>query len=157
MISVALFNNKGGVGKTTLAYHLAHMMCRLGRRVIAVDLDPQSNLTAEFLDEEQVEAIWRYPDPVTPASSAGEPAESRTIAGAVKPIMDGVGDIRPCEPVQVADDLWLLAGDLTLSAFEDRLSDAWPRGFTGEDVAALRTTTAFTGFLGLPASVFLPR
>lgn len=143
MISVALFNNKGGVGKTTLAYHLAHMLCRLGHRVIAVDLDPQSNLTAEFLDEAQVEAVWRYPDSVKLASPADEHGESRTIAAAVKPIMDGVGDIRPCEPVQVAGDLWLLAGDLTLSAFEDRLSAAWARGFTGEDVAALRTTTAF--------------
>jgi hypothetical protein len=32
MTSIALFNNKGGVGKTTLAYHLAHMIRRLGLR-----------------------------------------------------------------------------------------------------------------------------
>ncbi len=38
MITIALFNNKGGVGKTTLAYHLAHMFPRLGYRVLAVDL-----------------------------------------------------------------------------------------------------------------------
>ena len=37
MITIALFNNKGGVGKTTLAYHLAHMLPRLGYRVLAVD------------------------------------------------------------------------------------------------------------------------
>ena len=51
MITMALFNNKGGVGKTTLAYHLAHMISRLGYQVLAVDLDPQSNLTTVFLDE----------------------------------------------------------------------------------------------------------
>ena len=44
---IALFNNKGGVGKTTLTSHLAHMVARLGWRVLAVDLDPQSNLTSD--------------------------------------------------------------------------------------------------------------
>ncbi|WP_275124939.1 ParA family protein [Streptomyces mobaraensis] len=58
MISIALFNNKGGVGKTTLAYHLAHMLERRGARVLAVDLDPQSNLTAAILDEEELERLW---------------------------------------------------------------------------------------------------
>lgn len=38
MTSIALFNNKGGVGKTTLTYHLAHMIRRLGLSVLAVDL-----------------------------------------------------------------------------------------------------------------------
>ena len=49
---IALFNNKGGVGKTTLTSHLAHMVARLGWRVLAVDLDPQSNLTSAFFDEQ---------------------------------------------------------------------------------------------------------
>ncbi|MBM0225220.1 MULTISPECIES: ParA family protein [Micromonospora] len=140
MISVALFNNKGGVGKTTLTYHLAHMLQRLGHRVLAVDLDPQSNLTAAFLDEEDLEQVWREPNGVT--VSPGESGQAPTVAAAVKPIMEGMGDIRPCEPVPIAEGLWLLAGDLTLSSFEDRLSEAWPKGFTG-DPAALRTTTAF--------------
>jgi cellulose biosynthesis protein BcsQ len=54
--------NKGGVGKTTLTYHLAHMMQRMGHRVLAVDLDPQSNLTAAFLDEDDLQVLWREPD-----------------------------------------------------------------------------------------------
>lgn len=142
MTSVALFNNKGGVGKTTLTYHLAHMLQRLGRNVLAVDLDPQSNLTAAFLDEEKLELIWREPDGSIWPSSLDDTDRATTVAAAVQPIMEGMGDVRPCEPVQIADGLWLLAGDLTLSAFEDRLSEAWPKGFTG-DPAALRTTTAF--------------
>ncbi|MGH9113792.1 MAG: ParA family protein, partial [Acidimicrobiales bacterium] len=44
--AIALFNNKGGVGKTTLTYHLANMVARLGWRVLAVDLDPQANHAA---------------------------------------------------------------------------------------------------------------
>jgi cellulose biosynthesis protein BcsQ len=46
MITIALFNNKGGVGKTTLVYHLAHMFSRIGYPTVAVDLDPQANLTS---------------------------------------------------------------------------------------------------------------
>ncbi len=47
---IAFFNNKGGVGKTTIVYHLAWMFADQNLKVIAADLDPQSNLTAAFLD-----------------------------------------------------------------------------------------------------------
>jgi chromosome partitioning protein len=42
---IAFFNNKGGVGKTSLVYHLAWMYRDLGLRVLAADFDPQANLT----------------------------------------------------------------------------------------------------------------
>ena len=150
MISMALFNNKGGVGKTTLTYHLAHMLQRLGYRVLAVDLDPQANLTAAFLDEDALGDLWGEPE----RPAWGGPHQARlwsalegehpgTVATAIRPIMDGVGDVAETRPVMIRDGLWLAPGDLELSAFEDRLSDAWPRGFTGSDHAAIRTTTAF--------------
>jgi chromosome partitioning protein len=150
VISVALFNNKGGVGKTTLTYHLAHMLQRLGNDVLAVDLDPQSNLTAAFLDDDKLELVWRESDGTDPVESYADGDRAGTVAGAVLPIMEGTGDIRPVEPVEIVHGLWLLAGDLTLSAFEDRLSEAWPKGFTG-DQAALRTTTAFHRIINLAA------
>jgi chromosome partitioning protein len=48
---VAFFNNKGGVGKTSLACHLAWMFAERGHRVPAADLDPQANLSAAFLED----------------------------------------------------------------------------------------------------------
>src|SRR5690606_14480641 len=49
MKSIVLFNNKGGVGKTTLTFNIAHMMAREGWRVAVLDYDPQCNLSAIFL------------------------------------------------------------------------------------------------------------
>src|SRR5262245_15673629 len=43
--TIALMNQKGGVGKTTTTVNLAAAMARLGRRVLVVDLDPQAHAT----------------------------------------------------------------------------------------------------------------
>ncbi|MFE0590675.1 ParA family protein [Micromonospora echinospora] len=148
MISVALFNNKGGVGKTTLTYHLAHMLQRLGHRVLAVDLDPQSNLTAAFLDEDELSEVWHeseqsdWPLLEHQQKLLFRVDGSGTVASAVEPIMRGLGDVLLSDPVTITDGLWLVPGDLNLSAFEDKLSAAWPNSLIG-DHAALRTTTAF--------------
>jgi chromosome partitioning protein len=49
---IALANQKGGVGKTTLAVHAGVGLARRGARVILVDADPQGNLTSWLLDGE---------------------------------------------------------------------------------------------------------
>lgn len=128
MKTLALFNNKGGVGKTTLVYHLAYMLSRLGYPTLAVDLDPQANLTSAFFDENELESLWKD--------------GTKTILSCVQPILEGTGDIASAKPLTVADDLAVLAGDLGLSRFEDKLSDSWSKGF-GSDLASLRTTSAF--------------
>jgi chromosome partitioning protein len=46
---IAIVNNKGGVGKTTVTCNLAHALGRLGKRVLVVDLDSQCNATALLL------------------------------------------------------------------------------------------------------------
>jgi chromosome partitioning protein len=58
MKTIAFFNNKGGVGKTSLVYHLAWMYADLGLSVIAADFDPQANLTSMFLEDDRLEELW---------------------------------------------------------------------------------------------------
>ena len=115
MKTVAFFNNKGGVGKTSLVYHLAWMFREIGHRVLAMDLDPQSNLTSAFLEEEALETLWPQVE------------HTQTILGAVDPLIQSLGDIRPLRAMQIAERLYLVPGDLGLSLFEDRLSEAWSK------------------------------
>ncbi len=54
---IAVYHNKGGVGKTTTVVNLAAALAKQGKRVLIVDLDSQANTTyavglAKFLDEE---------------------------------------------------------------------------------------------------------
>ena len=114
---LTFFNNKGGVGKTSLVYHLAWMFSMSGQRVVAADLDPQTNLTAAFLDDEAIEEVWSK--------------SNATIFQCVKPLTE-VGDILKPDPVEIKNNLYLLPGDVALSGYEDVLAEAWP-GSMGSD------------------------
>ncbi len=126
------FNNKGGVGKTSLIYHLAWMYADLGLRVVAVDLDPQANLTAAFLTEEQLEAVF--------TDSGGKDS----IFHAVDPLKRGIGDIRrpKLSLVDENNSLAIIIGDLALSSFEDELSTVWPKCLD-RDERSFRVMSAF--------------
>ena len=138
MKTIAFFNNKGGVGKTSLVYHLAWMLALLKQRVLIADLDPQANVTSMCLAPDVIEAIW-------------DGQSRRTIYGAVRPLMSGTGDIMVPDPVRIADRLHVIPGDLELSLFEDQLSDTWPRCLEGDE-RAFRVTAAFHRILTASAA-----
>ena len=132
---LTLFNNKGGVGKTSLIYHLASMMSDIGHRVLACDLDPQANLTAMFLEEGRLEAIYTGDCSSSSAS---------TIFRCVKPLMQ-VGDLQTPRLQEITTDLRLIPGDLALAGFEDTLSAEWPNALGSSDLyRPFRILTAFS-------------
>lgn len=116
---LTFFNNKGGVGKTSLVYHLAWMLSDLGYQVLACDLDPQANLTSMFINEERLEVLW-------PNSGM-----RKTIYNSLQPLLDGTGDIEQPHLETITQtlsgqELSLIVGDLMLSSTEDELSSQWP-------------------------------
>ncbi len=131
---LTFFNNKGGVGKTSLVYHLSWIFSEMGQRVVAVDLDPQANLTSAFLPEEVLEQLWDA-EVVSP--------EGLTIYRCVQPLME-VGDIRAPVTQRIQSSLHLVPGDLALAGFEDFLSQEWPNSLgSGNLLRAFRVLTAF--------------
>ena len=120
MKTIAFFNNKGGVGKTSLVYHLAWMYAELGLSVVAADLDPQANLTSMFLDEDRLEELW--PDSEHPD----------TVYGALQPLLEGTGDVAIPHVEPVGANIGLLVGDLALSAAEDELTAQWSQCMDGK-------------------------
>lgn len=130
---IAFFNNKGGVGKTSLVYHLAWMYAEKGKRVVAVDLDPQSNLSSFFLSEDDLERLWE---------NASKP---NTIYRCIQPLIKGTGDILEPQLQEVELEgisVALLPGDLSLSQFEDDLATVWPECADGRE-RAFRMVSAF--------------
>jgi len=129
MKTIAFFNNKSGVGKTSLVYHLAYMFAELGISTLAVDLDPQANLSSMFIDEDRMEALW-------------DKAKGETVSSAIEPLLTGTGDVRTPHVEEINPRLGLVAGDLSLSRSEDELSSQWSHCLDG-DPRAFRVISAF--------------
>ncbi len=127
---ITFFNNNGGVGKTTLVYHFTHMVAELGHKCLAVDLDPQANLTSMFLSEEELERIY------------SQETNRETLLSGIKPLDRGIGDVVPVKIHEVNSNIGLLAGDLELSLFEDKLSSNWSKCIDGDE-AAFRIVSSF--------------
>lgn len=129
---IAVFNHKGGVGKTTLTANLAAALAEKGKRVLILDSDPQCNLTSYLLAEDVVDDLLDNSD-----SETGE-----TIWSAVKPVVEGDGAIRMIKPAKTAtENCWIVPGDLRLSELEEELGGFWKdcierkiKGFKGIEI-----------------------
>lgn len=131
---ITFFNNKGGVGKTSLVYHLAYMLAEMGKRVVAIDLDPQANLTSAFLEEDDLEALWE--------PTAARPPNA-TIYQCLRPLTE-VGDVLQPQTQRINPRLHLVPGDLALAGFENVLSQEWPSALdSGSRYRPFRILTSF--------------
>lgn len=151
---ISIFNNKGGVGKTTLTYHLASALAEMGHKVLMIDLDPQCNLTIYGMQEEQLHEIWETEDPfidvagfdgaknqLSEAEFNSFNSSPRTIHYILKPTEEGTGDLKSLPPpVNVFENLDLIPGRLTLHMYEDKIAARWSDTYQG-DPLAIRTIT----------------
>lgn len=127
---LSIFNNKGGVGKTTYLYHVAHLIARRGKKVLMVDCDSQCNLTAYSMHDNQIERAWNE--------------SGNSIFRAIEPVYRRIGDIRNRSPTKLNNhggNISIVPGDLLLSDFEDILGESW-NGAKGGSEPHLRTQSA---------------
>lgn len=143
---LSVFNNKGGVGKSTLSYHLAHALSEKGIKTLIIDLDPQSNITLHCMSTEELEILWNKEQPyIEDFQSALEESnltyeeflkEVRSVHCLLKPIEDGVYESFKLSKVfEINDNLGLIPGRLSLHKYEDKISKSWSDTFMGEPQA----------------------
>lgn len=137
MKSIAFFNNKGGVGKTTLTCNLANFVAdRHEKRVLIVDLDPQCNATQLVLPPETCQEL--YWDDVLEHRGG----DLTTIFDAVMPLNDGDANISAAKALPPSSNRFgvgILPGDPRMSALEDQLGP-WFRDATAGEISGLRKT-----------------
>nr|WP_295993205.1 AAA family ATPase [uncultured Alistipes sp.] len=147
---ISIFNNKGGVGKTTLCFHLAHALAKLGKKVLLIDADPQCNLSLCGLSTDVLDALWQeetdYIDRLGfEGARKNDPNYSsliqrpRTLHFLLKPTEDGTGEIEELPPLLVIGlNVYLIPGRLSLHTYEEATSSRWSEAFLGNSLA-LRT------------------
>jgi cellulose biosynthesis protein BcsQ len=149
---ISLFNNKGGVGKSTLAFHLSNILAEMGHKTLIIDLDPQCNLTICGMDEEVLHNIWTEEDSFIDDFESSVKAMSteeygaflrkpRTIHFLLKPTEDGQGELTSTPPpYNLRTNLDLIPGRLTIHKFENKISERWSGSYLGESLS-IRTIT----------------
>lgn len=114
MRTIAIVNQKGGCGKTTISVNLASALAEAGKRVLLVDMDPQSHCAVGLaVPEEQIEqSIYD----VLISKSRNEPIRLTEILW------------------QISDGLELAPSSIDLSAFEQQMAGIAERESCLKDV-----------------------
>jgi cellulose biosynthesis protein BcsQ len=130
--AIAFFNNKGGVGKTTLACNFAAYAASQDRQVLIVDLDPQCNSTQLVLAEQQWGNIY----------GNVEKSDAKTVLGPLRPIRAGDSSVDTANLPLVRSERFaadVLPGHPSLSILEDLLGASWSEFGGGSPGGARRT------------------
>lgn len=149
---ISVFNNKGGVGKTTLTFHIAHALASQGLKVLIIDADPQCNLTIYAIDQDDIHNIWEEEDAFIDGFESARNSMTteeftklnesvRSLHYLLKPTEEGTGELSSLPPPKkIADNIEIIPGRLTLHLYEEKVAVRWPDMYRG-DPLAIRTTT----------------
>lgn len=133
MKAIAVFNNKGGVGKTTLLCNIAScLQLEQQKRVLIIDADPQCNATIYLFNPEQIDSFYNN-------------STQHTIYNIVHPLKRGKGYLVQQDiPIVCSDGFGVdcIIGDTRFAVLEDFLSSEWLSSSRGEE-RALNTTFVF--------------
>lgn len=134
---LVFFNNKGGVGKSTLAYNCAVEFANKGYKTVLVDLDPQCNLTRLALgDEFYANTLFS--------------ANQKTIYDVLSGVIQGRDDVDNAIAFEILklgkSNLSLLRGDMRLSEYENLLITAYNQAAAGDQIGYFQTS-AISRFL----------
>lgn len=123
-------NNKGGVGKTTLAFNSAVALAKLGYKTVLVDLDPQCNLSRLVLGEDYyVKNLFSETE--------------KTVYDVLRGVIEGGSDVDLSVkflPAKADSNLSLLKGDINLSMYEGLLSTAYGQAAAGQPIGYFQTS-----------------
>ena len=124
-------NNKGGVGKTTLAFNCAVSFAKRGYKTVLVDLDPQCNLSRLALGDNYYEKNLFS-------------STEKDIYDVLKGVVEGGSDINidvPFIPVPKSDgNLSLMKGSVDLSLYENLLVTAYGQAAAGQQLGYFQTS-----------------
>jgi cellulose biosynthesis protein BcsQ len=144
---ISVFNNKGGVGKSTLGFHLGYALNELGLKTLMIDLDPQCNLTICGIETEELHKIWEAEDEFIEDFEKSFKINPdiintpRSIHFLLKPTEDGISDIDILPPtVELDKNLHLIPGRLSIHRFENKIAERWSGAYQGDNLA-IRTIT----------------
>ena len=124
MITVAIANQKGGVGKTTTAINIATAMAATGWKTLLIDLDPQGNASTGM----GIEAAART------SSSYDLLLEEATLAQCAQPTEIPGLDIVPATQDLSGAEVELVSVEDRTSRLTKALSQAGAGGFAGYDI-----------------------
>jgi cellulose biosynthesis protein BcsQ len=140
--SICFFNNKGGVGKTTLACNVASFLAESEKlSVLVVDADPQCNATQLILPDEMTETLY---------SATRDESQVDSLREILAPLSAGdaslTASFRPAPPDTNRFGVSVLPGHPQIALLEDLLSGGWT-DFMGGTLGGLRVTNWNSQFL----------